>query len=520
MSELEANDQGGLVKVNDLTIEKNQNSSECDHMSILGYDKIKYDECSTSPLEISLLENPPLGSPPLESPPLESTPLENPPLESPPGQINFDDNVVVGNKDNRSVLDSKIGLVNLPEQRQSHVQKLRGRFNLLVAGQTGVGKTTFINTLFNENLLKVKEGPYGPSGLSITKFNLTEQKFSLKLNIIETSGLGQFINNEGCWIPISNFIDKQFQLHLFQEQQPDRTLKVDHRIHCCIYILSPHSKQLSPLDLTIIKELASKVNVIPVIGKSDCLNVEEMETLKMGLKNHFNNSQVKFCDFITDEELHMKINENLPFSIIGSNETLVKGGVAVRVRKYPWGIIDVSDSNYCQFSLLSRILISDNMLDFILSTENHYEQFRGAFLDRFITDTETGSGAQTTGLHELLIYSQMKYSQFKAINKNSDDVLKYKENLLKDKFSEEINNQEKRFKEWKRKLVEKQNELNDDIEIYHKELIELQETIFALEEGFGLDHTTLNTLSKKTDSLDKEITNGRREMRLLSFPFN
>lgn len=426
-------------------------------------------------------------------------------LSSPP-QFSFE-------KPNQK-LEKKIGLSCLPEQRQSFSQKLGGQFNLMVAGAIGLGKTTFINTLFNENLFDIHHYP-SKDGLSITRFELLEQNFPLRLNIVESSGLGQHINNEGSWIPFANYIDDQFKTYLFQEQQPDRSSKYDNRIHCCIYFLPPNLKQVTPLDLNALKALTSRVNVIPVIGKSDCMNSQELKVYKETLSNYFVEHEIKFCDFLNDEELSMRINESLPYAIIGSNEVSKNN---TRIRKYPWGTIEVNDPKYCQFGLLSRILIEENMLDFLLSTENHYEVFRNQFLEDVLTKNNTT--VIDNGLEELKVYSRFTYKKYQESIKDVNNVLQYKEELLKAKVNEEIVNQEKRFKEWKKKLVAKQNELNTDIEDYHAKLIELQETVSSLEEGFGVGSNHHTTLSRSTFMIDDEITTGKNEMRLLSFPFH
>lgn len=435
-------------------------------------------------------------------------------------------------------LKTQIGLSHLPDQRQTHVQKLGSQFNLMVAGQIGTGKTTFINTLFNGELFNLQKeslmednSNYSES-LKISRFELLEQNFPLRLNVIETSGFGMGVNNEGCWFPISDYIEDQFKRYLFQDHQPDRKLKYDNRVHCCIYFLSPHLKQLSPLDLNTIKALTNRVNVIPVIGKSDCLNSDELRALKISLNHQFEVNRIKFCDLLNDEELLLKINDNLPFSVIGSNEVIFdKNDTPSRTRTYPWGVINIYDPKFCQFNLVSNILIKENMLDFIISTENHYEIFRNEFLKEALTRLQENNNHPLleNGLEEIKAYSTYTYSQYIKTSKEKNQILQYKENILKNKFNEEISSQEKRFKEWKRNLVAKQNELNEDIEYHHDKLIELQEAITALEEDLGNcspssngnnSNKNFNTLFRKTLLIDNEITTEKQEMKLLGFPIN
>ena len=79
---------------------------------------------------------------------------------------------------------------------------------LTLTGQSGLGKSTLINTLFASHLINSKgrsdnEGPIRQT----TEINqqshvIVENGVKLKLNIIDTPGYGDQINNEGCWEPI------------------------------------------------------------------------------------------------------------------------------------------------------------------------------------------------------------------------------------------------------------------------------------------------------------------------------
>ena len=48
--------------------------------------------------------------------------------------------------------------------------------------------------------------------------------------------------------------------------------------------------------------------------------------------------------FPTDDEavadLNTKMNEQVPFAVVGSREEVVMNGLKVRVRKYPWGTVE------------------------------------------------------------------------------------------------------------------------------------------------------------------------------------
>ena len=53
---------------------------------------------------------------------------------------------------------------------------------------------------------------------------------------------------------------------------------------------------------------------------------------------------ISIYQFPTDDEavadLNGKMNEQLPFAVVGSRDEIVVNGVKVRARKYPWGTVE------------------------------------------------------------------------------------------------------------------------------------------------------------------------------------
>jgi len=54
----------------------------------------------------------------------------------------------------------------------------------------------------------------------------------------------------------------------------------DTRIHACLYFISPTGHGLKALDVVTMRELAKRVNVIPVIAKADTTSKEELIRFK------------------------------------------------------------------------------------------------------------------------------------------------------------------------------------------------------------------------------------------------
>lgn len=159
----------------------------------------------------------------------------------------------------------------------------------MVAGESGLGKTTFINTLFQTSL-KPHQDPRNRHNkftsshqtveIDIVRAILEEKNFKIRLNIIDTPGFGNNVNNNDSWVPIIDFIDDQHESFMRQEQQPSRLAKKDLRVHACLYFIRPTGHLLKPLDIEVMKRLSTRVNLIPVIAKADTLSPQEMDTFK------------------------------------------------------------------------------------------------------------------------------------------------------------------------------------------------------------------------------------------------
>jgi septin 7 len=88
------------------------------------------------------------------------------------------------------------------------------------------------------------------------------------------------VNNNQSWQPILNNIDMRFDAYLEQENRVNRAKMVDNRVHACLYFIEPTGHALKALDVEFMKRLCNKVNLIPVIAKSDTLSEEETAHFK------------------------------------------------------------------------------------------------------------------------------------------------------------------------------------------------------------------------------------------------
>lgn len=144
------------------------------------------------------------------------------------------------------VLDGYVGFANLPNQVYRKSVKKGFEFNLMVIGESGLGKSTFINSLFLAELYNPADFPNTferkkkTTFIDSTTVLLSEKGVNLRLAIIDTPGFGDSIDNTNCWQPIIDFIDNKYEEYLNAESKINRKLPIgDQRVHCCLHFIAP-----------------------------------------------------------------------------------------------------------------------------------------------------------------------------------------------------------------------------------------------------------------------------------------
>jgi len=141
--------------------------------------------------------------------------------------------------------------------------------------------------MFNASLYPPKERK-GPSleilpktvSIQALSADIEENGVRLRLTVIDTPGFGDFVNNEDSWRPIVETIEHRFDAYLDSENKVNRLNVVDLRVHACVYFIQPTGHSLKPIDVEIMRRLHNKVNLIPVIAKSDTLTDDEINAFK------------------------------------------------------------------------------------------------------------------------------------------------------------------------------------------------------------------------------------------------
>ncbi|KAL1918630.1 uncharacterized protein VTP21DRAFT_2652 [Calcarisporiella thermophila] len=357
-----------------------------------------------------------------------------------------------------------IGIGNLPDQRHKIVARRGANFTIMVAGESGLGKSTFINTLFTTTIKDYKDPKQRQQKqldrtveIDITRAELEEKNFRVKLTVIDTPGFGDYVNNKNSWVSIVDFIDDQHENYMRQEQQPVRQELTDMRVHVCLYFIRPTGHSLKPLDIEVMKRLGSRVNLIPVIAKVDTLTKPDLEKFKRNIRDviEAQNICVYSCPIESEDESVTQRNHEImaamPFGIIGSDQDVTTSdGRVVKGRQYTWGVAEVENENHCDFKKLRSLLIRTHMLDLIHTTEEiHYEKYR---------------------------QQQMETRKFgePKVRKYDSPKFREEEEALRRRFTEQVKIEEARFRKWEQQLIAERDRLNKDLEQSHAKIKALE----------------------------------------------
>jgi len=369
-------------------------------------------------------------------------------------------------------------------------------FTLMVVGESGLGKSTLINSMFLTDVYS-QQVP-GPSArikktvqVETNKALLKESGVNLTLTIVDTPGFGDAVDNSNCWDPVISFVESQYEAFLDAETRVNRvTAMPDTRVHACLYFIAPSGHGLKPLDVEFMKRLHDKVNIIPVIGKSDTLTPEEIDLFKQEIMSQISQSKIKIYEFPDDvgcsnapngtsnpedekeRRENRKLKERVPFAVVGSN-TLIDsadgGEKKIRGRKYPWGIVDVENMEHCDFVPLRNMLIRTHLQDLKEVTNNvHYENFRC----RKLAGVAGGTVDKIPNKNPLAqIEEERKEHQTKMakMEREMEEVFERKVREKRQKLSDSQADLEKRHKESKDKLDAQKRELEAKMSAFAQE---------------------------------------------------
>uniref|UniRef100_A0A8C5BJB8 Septin n=2 Tax=Gadus morhua TaxID=8049 RepID=A0A8C5BJB8_GADMO len=372
-------------------------------------------------------------------------------------------------------LSGHVGFDSLPDQLVNKSTCQGFCFNILCIGETGIGKSTLMDTLFNTNFENFEASHFEPQvKLRAQTYDLQESNVRLRLTVVNTVGFGDQMNKQESYQPVVDYIDRQFESYLQEELKIKRSLHSYHdsRVHACLYFISPTGHSLKSLDLVTMKKLDSKVNIIPVIAKADTISKSELHKFKIKIMSELVSNGVQIYQFPLDDETVAQVNTAmnglLPFAVVGSTEEVSVGNKMVKARQYPWGVVQVENETHCDFVKLREMLICVNMEDLREQTHTaHYELYRRCKLEEMgFKDTdpeskpvslqETYEAKRQEFLLELQKREEEMRQMFVQRVKEKESELKDSERELQNRFEQlkRLHADEKAALEEKRRLLE------------------------------------------------------------------
>nr|XP_046470682.1 septin-7 isoform X6 [Neodiprion pinetum] len=404
-------------------------------------------------------------------------------------------------KDSRSApttkpkeLDGYVGFANLPNQVYRKAVKKGFDFTLMVVGESGLGKSTLINSMFLADIYS-SEYP-GPSlrvkktvAVETSKVLLKENGVNLTLTVVDTPGFGDAVDNSNCWVPVIEYIESKYEEFLNAESRVTRKQIADSRVHCCLYFVAPSGHGLKPLDVEFMQRLHDKVNIIPVIAKADTMTPDECAHFKKQILNEIAQHKIKIYEFPEDEEeeeskLHKVLRDRVPFAVVGANTVVEQDGKKVRGRKYPWGVAEVENLEHCDFIALRNMVIRTHLQDLKDVTNNvHYENFRCRTLAGLGVDGKPTRISNKNPLAQMEEEKREHDNKMKKMETEMEQVFEMKVREKKQKLKDSETDLQRRHEQMRRSLEQQVRELEEKRRAFESEKLGWeQQTGHSIEE--------------------------------------
>lgn len=177
--------------------------------------------------------------------------------------------------------------------------------NIIIAGKTGVGKSTLINAVFGEDVAKTGEGKPVTKGI---KPHINKEKH---LTIYDTEGF-ELDNVNNIYESIIDLINKKNEKSNIKES-----------IHCIWYCISAASDRVEDKELELIGEFLdrNKTTYVPiVIILTKCSAKKNREQMLNFLKEHL--QKIQEGEIIPVHAIDYEINDDVVIKKFGLEELI------------------------------------------------------------------------------------------------------------------------------------------------------------------------------------------------------
>lgn len=233
-----------------------------------------------------------------------------------------------------------------------------------------------------------------------------------------------------------------------------------------------------------MKRLHTRVNLIPVIAKSDTMTEDEILSFKQRIIEDINYNQINIFrppEYDYDDEETLQLNRAIiscyPFAIVGSTTEVEVDGRLVRGRRYPWGVVEVDNEAHCDFSVLRQTLIRTHMEDLKQYTSDVlYENYR--------TEKLEAGGAQ----QDLTVFQEVNpIARMEEEKKAHELKMQKMEAEMRMVFQQKVQEKEAKLKQSEEELYARHREMKEAME---RQRLELEEKRRRLEASRGMPHAT------------------------------
>jgi septin family protein len=178
--------------------------------------------------------------------------------------------------------------LNLKEQIQAELARNGISFNIILVGESGLGKSTCIRALFRPFVdrpghpedrpstpawLAPCHDEIRPRTLTIVEYGMSVESdgIPVEFGVLDCPGYGDQLDANDSIAPILACIRGRFGAH-FEALQTGGAgggrAALDGRVHACLYFIGAH--RLKGIDIAFMRALQAHVPILPLIGAVRC----------------------------------------------------------------------------------------------------------------------------------------------------------------------------------------------------------------------------------------------------------